>query len=126
MHFSSLIPIIALGLGAVKGMAIEEDSVLDTRTDHCNPGIDLIKLKIKPGKSFTGVGKPGKCYNLPANVKNFDLDSDDTKSLIGCFDCKVYTGVNCKGSYVSLEGEQNFQFKTTKKPHYKSWKCGPA
>ncbi|ENH61722.1 hypothetical protein FOVG_00151 [Fusarium oxysporum f. sp. pisi HDV247] len=125
MHLSSLIPIITLSLGAANAMAIEEEGTLEARSDQCNPGINLIKLKIKPGKYFTGVGKPGKCYNLPANIKYFDVYSDDTKSLVSCFDCKVYTEVNCKGSYVSIEGADNFAFKTTKKPHYKSWRCGP-
>ncbi|KAF5720489.1 hypothetical protein FMUND_4311 [Fusarium mundagurra] len=123
MHLSSLMTIITLSLGA-SAMAIEEDTALEARTDQCNQGIDLIQLKLKPGKLFTGVGKPDKCYNLPAGIKHIDVDSDDTKSLVSCFDCKLYTGANCKGSFVSLEGADNFAFKTTKKPHFKSWKCG--
>ncbi|WZH49513.1 uncharacterized protein QYS62_010714 [Fusarium acuminatum] len=124
MRFTSILPIVAIGLGVTNAVAIDDDNVLDARAPHCPPqGIELIKLKIKKGKYFTGVGKPGQCYDLPSNIKSFDVYSDDTKSLVGCFDCEVYTGKHCSGSSVSLEGEQAFMFKGAKHPTYKSWKC---
>jgi hypothetical protein len=124
MRFTSILPIVAIGLGVTNAAAIDDDNMLDARAPHCPPqGIELIKLKIKKGKSFTGVGKPGQCYNLPGNIKTFDVNSDDTKSLVPCFDCKVYTGKDCTKDFVSLEGEQAFMFKGGNKKTYKSWRC---
>ncbi|KAL4730845.1 hypothetical protein ACLX1H_002887 [Fusarium chlamydosporum] len=120
MHFSSILPALTLLAGLTSAMPVEDDDMLETRDAG---GINLIKLRIAKGKSYTGVGKPGHCYNLPSNIKSFNVWSDDTKSLVGCFDCKVWTGPNCSGSFVSLEGEQAFLAKGGKKPTYKSWKC---
>ncbi|KAF4432137.1 hypothetical protein F53441_13856 [Fusarium austroafricanum] len=122
MQFYSLIT-MALALGATNASPIDNDVEIESRS--CTAGIDLLKLKIKPGKFFTGAGKPGKCYELPENVKTFDLFSDDTKSLVKCFDCKVWTGPHCTGSFVEIQGVENFSTKSHKKTTYKSWKCGP-
>ncbi|KAM0351687.1 hypothetical protein ACHAPU_002697 [Fusarium lateritium] len=116
MHVFSILSIIAFGHCAANAVALEHDNMLDTRA-QCSQSIELMKLKLKPGKSFTGVGKPAKCYSL------FNINSDDTKSLVACFDCKVYTGKHCLGSLVSLEGEKAFKITDSKNSTYKSWKC---
>ncbi|KAL9565627.1 hypothetical protein ACKAV7_009809 [Fusarium commune] len=60
MRFASIHPIVTIGLGVTNAVAIDDDNMLDTRAPRCPPqGIELIKLKIKKGKYFTGVGKPG-------------------------------------------------------------------
>ncbi|KAI7759084.1 hypothetical protein LZL87_012823 [Fusarium oxysporum] len=124
MRFASIHPIVTIGLGVTNAVAIDDDNMLDTRAPRCPPqGIELIKLKIKKGKYFTGVGKPGQCYNLPSNIKTFDVNSDDTKSLVSCFDCEVFIGKDCHGTFVSLEGEKAFMFKGAKHPTFKSWRC---
>ncbi|SPJ90417.1 uncharacterized protein FTOL_13298 [Fusarium torulosum] len=124
MRFTSILPIVAIGLGVTNAVAIDDDNMLDARAPSCPPqGIELIKLKIKKGKFFTGVGKPGQCNDLPSNIKTFDVNSDDTKSLVGCFDCEVYTGEHCTGSSVTLEGQQAFMFKGAEHPTFKSWRC---
>ncbi|CAF3573540.1 hypothetical protein FGSG_00230 [Fusarium graminearum PH-1] len=121
MHFSSILPIVAVIAGFASANPTPDEPVLETRTDG---GIELIELDLGKGKSYTGVGRPGKCYNLPWNIKSFHAYSDDTKSVISCFDCRVYTKSNCGGSYVSLGGQQKaFMEKGGKKPQYKSWKC---
>ncbi|KAL3605322.1 hypothetical protein FPOAC2_00265 [Fusarium poae] len=122
MHFSSIIPIFAVIASLTNANPTPDDEpVLETRDQG---GIALIELDLGKGKSYTGVGSPGKCYNLPWNIKYFDVYSDDTKSVISCFDCRVYTGSNCGGSYVTLGGQQKaFLTKGGKKPHYKSWEC---
>ncbi|KAI8648968.1 hypothetical protein NCS55_01469700 [Fusarium keratoplasticum] len=123
MHFSYILSFIAFGLGAANAAAIDDDNMFDARST-CPQGIELIQLKLKHGKLFTGVGKPGKCYNLPKNINNFDVYSDDSKSLVRCFNCKVYTQKNCQGTYVTLQGEEErAQSKSTKRPTYKSWQC---
>ncbi|GKU06986.1 hypothetical protein FLAG1_09868 [Fusarium langsethiae] len=121
MRFSSVLPVFALITGLTSADPTDEDVTLEARDAG---GIGLVKLDLGKGKSYTGVGKPAYCYNLPYNIKYFNLYSDKTKSLVGCFDCRVYTGTNCQGSYVSLEGQEKaFLTKGGKKPHYKSWKC---
>ncbi|PTD12462.1 hypothetical protein FCULG_00002832 [Fusarium culmorum] len=114
MHFSSILPIVAR-------KPHPDEPVLETRHEG---GIELIELDLGKGKSYTGVGRPGKCHNLPWNIKSFHVYSDDTKSVISCFDCRVYTGSNCRDSFVTLGGQQkSFSVKGGKKPQYKSWKC---
>jgi hypothetical protein len=123
MHFSSILPVFTLIVGLTSANPIDDDPILETRD---NSGIDLIKLDLKKGKSYNGVGKPGECYKLPWNVKNFDGDSDETKSYVSCFECRVYYTPNCKGSYFGIGGQEEakaFDAKGGKKPHYKSWKC---
>ncbi|KAL6919002.1 hypothetical protein ACHAPO_009275 [Fusarium lateritium] len=122
MHFSSILPIFAVIVGLTNANPTPDDEpVLETRSEG---GIALIELDLGKGKYYTGVGSPGKCYNLPWNIKYFDVYSDKTKSVISCFDCRVYTGSNCKGSYVTLGGQEKaFLAKGGKKPQYKSWEC---
>ncbi|PNP50721.1 hypothetical protein FNYG_15933 [Fusarium nygamai] len=125
MHFSYILPFIAFGLGVANAAAIDDDNLLDTRAPVCPRGIDLIKLRLKSGKSFVGVGKPGDCNLLPDNVKTFLIDYKETKSLVGCFNCKVYRDNKCQGSGVLLEGALPTKKVTSSKKHltYKAWKC---
>ncbi|RGP77599.1 hypothetical protein FLONG3_4290 [Fusarium longipes] len=120
MHFSSILPVFAFMATLASANPIEEDITLEARDAS---GINLIKLDLGKGKSFTGVGEPGRCYNLPHNIKTFDVFSDKTKSLVSCFDCRVWTKDNCQGSFVELEGFKAFSAKGGKKPQYRSWKC---
>jgi hypothetical protein len=123
MHVSYILPFVTLGFGVANAAAIGDTNLLDTRAPQCDQGIDLIRLQIKPGKSFTGVGKPGDCKPIPPNIKDFDLDSDGTKSLVPCFDCKVYEHSDCSGYFVTIEGQPKLMSEDSKKQQWKSWKC---
>src|SRR6478736_9008574 len=95
MHFPYILPIVALGLGVANAAAIDDSDMLDTRAPKCEAGINLIRLDHRHGRSFTGFGKPGDCKNLPGNVKDFDIHSQGTKSLVPCFECTVYQASDC-------------------------------
>ncbi|EXK23467.1 hypothetical protein FOXG_22444 [Fusarium oxysporum f. sp. lycopersici 4287] len=124
MHISYILPFVAFGLGITNAAAIDDTNMLDTRAPHCPLGIELIRLQIKPGKSFTGVGKPGECKRIPKNIKDFNLDSDGTKSLLPCFVCTVFEHSDCSGSSETIEGhKEKFMAKGKKKQHWQSWKC---
>ncbi|KAF4971130.1 hypothetical protein FSARC_1963 [Fusarium sarcochroum] len=124
MHFSYILPFVAFGLGVVNAAAIDDSNMLDTRAPQCHKGIDLIRLEIKHGKYYTGVGKPGDCNRIPDNIKDFDPWSDETKSLVPCFDCTVYKYYDCTGDSITLEGQPKFLAKgSKKKQHWKSYKC---
>ncbi|KAF4338744.1 hypothetical protein FBEOM_7366 [Fusarium beomiforme] len=126
MHFSYILPFVAFGLGVTNAAAIEDTNMLDTRDPHCPQGIELIRLQIKHGKSFTGVGKPGECKRIPKNIKDFDLDSPGTKSILPCFDCTVYEHFDCSGDSETIEGVKAKAFAKPQhqhKQHWKSWKC---
>ncbi|KAF4339087.1 hypothetical protein FBEOM_7006 [Fusarium beomiforme] len=130
MHFSYILPFIAFGLRVANAAAIDDDNLLDIRAPVCPRGIDLIKLRLKSGKSFIGVGKPGDCNLLPDNVKTFLINDKETKSLVDCFNCKVYLDKKCQGSGVLLESVPLESALPTKKPTsskkhptYKAWKC---
>ncbi|KAM5347305.1 hypothetical protein ACJ41O_010310 [Fusarium nematophilum] len=121
MLFSTILPFIAFGLGVANAAAIDDDNMFDTRAPQCpDEGIKLIKLDTKGGV-FIGVGKPGKCQNLPRNVNDFDPRK--SKSLVRCFDCSVFLKKDCHGGEFILEGDDNPQFKSSKRPKYKSWRC---
>ncbi|KAJ4246278.1 hypothetical protein NW762_013629 [Fusarium torreyae] len=123
MHFPYVLPFVAFGLGVANAAAIDDNNILDARAPQCPQGINLIRLQIKPGKSFTGVGKPGDCKPIPKNLKDFGLWSDGTKSLVPCFDCTVYQHSGCTGSSITIEGYVKFLAKGSKKQQWKSWKC---
>lgn len=118
MLFSNII--LLAGLAAALPNPIEEDTTLETRDAG---GIDLLKLRVSKKATFKGVGVPGRCNNFPSNIKTFDLDSPDTKSILSCFECTVWTRPGCQGDSVTLEGQRAFFAKSSKKPTYKSWKC---
>lgn len=120
MRFSNIL--LLAGVAAALPEPIEEDTTLEARAPG---GIRLIKLRVNKKSTFTGVGFPGQCNNLPSNVKTFDIDSPDTKSILSCFECTVYTGHGCSGTSVTLEGQRAKAFSKHggKKEIYKSWKC---
>ncbi|KNB04611.1 hypothetical protein FOXG_06670 [Fusarium oxysporum f. sp. lycopersici 4287] len=98
--------------------------MLDTRAPKCEAGINLIRLDLMHGKSFTGFGKPGDCKNLPKNVNDFDVDSRGTKSLVPCFECTVYEKSDCQpGDSITIGGNRAFKAMGKKKQHWRSWKC---
>ncbi|CAG7561235.1 unnamed protein product [Fusarium equiseti] len=121
MLFSNIL--LLAGLAAALPNPIEEDSTLEARAPN---GIKLIKLRISPKSTYTGSGYPGQCNSLPPNVKTFIEESPDTKSILSCFKCTVWSGHGCKGSHsVELEGQQPKAFSKHggNKITWKSWKC---
>lgn len=118
MLFSNIL--LLAGLAAALPNPIEEDTSLEARDAG---GIDLLKLRVSKKATFKGVGVPGRCNNFPSNIKTFDLDSPDTKSILSCFECTVWARPGCQGDSVTLEGQRTFFAKSSKKPTYKSWKC---
>ncbi|KAG7416963.1 hypothetical protein Forpe1208_v005415 [Fusarium oxysporum f. sp. rapae] len=124
MHFPYILPFVAFGLGVANAAAIDDSDMLDTRTPKCEAGINLIRLDLRHGKSFTGFGKPGDCKNLPKNVNDFDVNSRGTKSLVPCFECTVYEKSNCQpGDSITIGGNRAFKAMGKKKQHWRSWKC---
>jgi hypothetical protein len=119
MLFSNIL--LLAGLAAALPNPIEEDSTLEARAPG---GIKLIKLRISKKSTYTGSGYPGQCNSLPSNVKTFIEDSPDTKSILSCFECTVWTGHHCSGDSVTLEGQKALKFeKHPDKKTYKSWRC---
>jgi len=120
MLFSNIL--LLAGIAAALPEPIEEDSTLEARAPG---GIKLIKLRVSKKSTYTGVGFPGQCKNLPSNIKTFIEKSPDTKSILSCFQCTVYTGPNCSGDETTLEGQQAKAFSKHggNKVTYKSWKC---
>ncbi|RFN49172.1 hypothetical protein FIE12Z_6575 [Fusarium flagelliforme] len=119
MLFSNIL--LLAGVAAALPEPIEEDSTLEARAPG---GIKLIKLRVSKKSTYTGSGFPGQCNSLPSNIKNFIEDSPDTKSLLSCFECTVYTGHGCSGDELTFGGPQAFKInKHPKKKTYKSWRC---
>ncbi|KAH6976673.1 hypothetical protein EDB80DRAFT_528496, partial [Ilyonectria destructans] len=119
MHFSAILPVITLILGTTNAVAIDE-SLVEPRSRQCpnGVGIDLIKLVgvgRHGGGTFIGVGIPTCCYELPSNVKTFNID--ESVGLNG-FECTVFQNKNCQGSEVILDNtvkklsENNQDFKS--------------
>ncbi|KAF7556141.1 hypothetical protein G7Z17_g1652 [Cylindrodendrum hubeiense] len=119
MHFSSILPVIAVVLGAANGAAID-DSLVEPRAPSCPVGIELLRLTgfpKNPDGVFTGIGIPGKCQNLPSNINTFDK----AEALNG-FQCIIYTQKDCQGSTFTVGGGGNKAFKG-QVPKWRSFRC---
>lgn len=119
MHFSSILPVLA-ALGGINAAAIETDNNLMERAPTGIPLLKLTGVTRNPTSTFTGVGLPGACNALPANINTFK----DATNIVKCFQCSVYTGRGCTGDVFTV-GPQPQAFKQGQRPPtFKSWRCG--
>ncbi|KAH6659110.1 hypothetical protein BKA67DRAFT_543592 [Truncatella angustata] len=82
-------------------------------------GVELLTLNGIPGLgTFTGVGIPGECQNLPRNINTFT-----TAEATPGFVCHVYTGGDCTGSFITVPGPSLLSLET---PTWQSWVCNCA
>jgi hypothetical protein len=115
MHFSTILPAIAVALGAANAAAVD-GSVVERRAPH---EIELLKLYgVPPGGDFTGVGIPGQCQNLPPNINNFN-SAVPTPG----FQCTIHTGPHCTGSFITVPNDDNSFLPPDPDSTWKSWKC---
>ncbi|KAH6974892.1 hypothetical protein EDB80DRAFT_595136 [Ilyonectria destructans] len=121
MHFSTILPVIAVALGAVNAAPVDDDLV-EPRASRCPAGIDLITItgfRNNPTGVFTGVGIPGKCEQLPPNVQIFRTDTN-VEPVLDCFECTVFANADCTGTRFTVTKQA---FHKGKEPKWKSWSC---
>ncbi|KAH8694386.1 hypothetical protein BGZ61DRAFT_451855 [Ilyonectria robusta] len=122
MHFSTILPVIAVALGAANAAPVDDDLV-EPRAPRCPLGINLITIKgfrNNPTGVFTGVGVPGQCEPLPPNVQIFRRDTT-VMPVLACFECTVFSEDDCSGSTFSVTRQA--LRKGQKHTPWKSWLC---
>ncbi|KAH7247459.1 uncharacterized protein BKA55DRAFT_540748 [Fusarium redolens] len=113
MHFSTILPVIAVALGAANAAPVD-DGVVEPRGLECPHEMELLKLHgVPPGGVYTGVGTPDCCQNLPDNINDFDYPE-----VTPGFQCNIYTGRDCTGSFITVPGEVKYHDQ-----EWRSWKC---
>lgn len=71
--------------------------------------------------SFSGVGVPGQCQNLPANIQTFSR----AVPMQG-FRCYIYEQLDCSGSHITVPGLMPFGLPrgpAAPRPVWQSWMC---
>ncbi|KAH6971407.1 hypothetical protein BKA56DRAFT_118253 [Ilyonectria sp. MPI-CAGE-AT-0026] len=122
MHFSTILPVIAVALGAANAAPVDDDLV-EPRSPRCPLGINLITIKgfrNSPNGVFRGVGVPGQCQQLPPNVQIFTQHTTVTP-VLDCFECTVWKESDCSGQ--SFSNTRQALRKGQKTPPWKSWSC---
>jgi hypothetical protein len=81
--------------------------------------LTLTGLRGMAGSRFTGVGVPGRCYNLPQNVREFQSAQPNTG-----YRCDIWDNFDCRGSILSV-GTSNIQAasRPARIPQWRSWRC---
>lgn len=112
---SVLVPILA-ALGAVNAAPAEE---INEELQQIPPPalLQLHQLPNMQGATFTGVGIPGECNNLPRNI--FDFGSAEAAPG---FVCTIYTNPGCTGSTLTVGARQGGLFRLVT-PTWRSWRC---
>ena len=119
MHFPTIVSLLAATLGAVTA-APSQDGTPDIEARQRLGQVPLLRLHHLPnlqGASFTGVGTPNECANLPRNVNDF-RSADAAPG----FRCNIYTEQNCRGSTLTV-GAQQAAAQALRTPSWRSWRC---
>ncbi|KAL4721800.1 hypothetical protein ACLX1H_011294 [Fusarium chlamydosporum] len=119
MHFSTILPVITVALGAANAAPVD-DGIVEPRQHHRPHERELLKLYGVPKiGEFHGVGFPNRCYNLPRNVNDFD----HPEATSG-YKCKIYTKKHCRGSYVPVPvDDKHRHIVPPDEGDYRSWRC---